>query len=545
MEFEPENGPRTLGLENGYLVDSGPRSMIEIRALNKGDSNNPPSSLRQMAAVAGRPVDPLTMSEFASARMFSTHSAFEANADDFGAEMEELKTIRTLRMDEEQLKMLQNDADRLWLDDDEHQATSSVFAGSALLDSQADVRDRARSVPIDAAGPRPFAPNQADNLEFTTPPSVTSRFFNTLRPQSTPVAGLRGKTKQNSRSGSSASKILLTREVTEPSLHRSTTSETGQTELRGEQEERAPASMKFLDGQFNFRSISGTSSVGRTALRSRANSKGSSASKVEKEAPGSFGGRSRLWRRKEIVAFRSASVTVPKIEFTEHEIDDWATELFALHHNTLRREMVDLFKILKKMEKCLLTLNDDDLEAFFVWWGCFANVTREVFAVREAVLFPWLENVLPLEGTLTRDVRRSKQALILQVMHVIDSLKEDMIQTKKSNGFVRLVLYCEKLCSALLSYMSAMEDEVPSKLEMFFTLDGKLEVDVKVRDWMWKRKHGHLFFASVYRWVYNTPLWADWKELHLKGPRKILVSRWYKHYERTHVKHLEHFENLK
>ncbi|KAA8496467.1 hypothetical protein FVE85_0196 [Porphyridium purpureum] len=446
---------------------------------------------------------------------------------DLDNDFKDLHTVRNLKIDDEEIRTLTEQADALWCTDRSSMGPTTShgfvkFEGGSEFDRSSLDRTR-RSI-------TGFPPDMgAEDLEFTAPRSITAKLFQRVRPASSPAfrrssTSARDRLSQTGRSYTNQAQDGV--EQSPKSMPRGISLGARGLSQASRDTEQGPPSFSFPR--------SGTGE-GTDSPVTRSHTSGKSMVGRRQHSMNALSGK-RAPRYREVVAFRVTKVDVPNIVFTEYKPDNWSLELFALYNNVIRRDMVDLFKILQQMEIYAHVMGAEEFIQFFEWWGGFATLTREVFDVWDAVVYPWLESVFPLEGALNKESRSSMQMLILQVMLKIDMLQDDMVVEKKTDAFLRLVNLCEKLCVALMRYMSTLETEIPEKLSMFYTLEGKEEIDLRMRDHAWRRKYASTFFGAVHRWVQNLATYETWLALNARGARKILLSRWIRQYEKTHVR---------
>jgi len=212
----------------------------------------------------------------------------------------------------------------------------------------------------------------------------------------------------------------------------------------------------------------------------------------------------------------------------------WEEDVFTLFGNAIRSEIGVAYEMLCALSTMLPTVDPPTIKNFFLWWRIFEPYINDVIEVFEAVIFPWLESVVPLEGSLARDMRLETNDRVRTLARKVKET-ETLFLSYDSNAFVALVTGVAEFTREVLAMFDDMESQVPGRLKMFFTKDNKYEVDSQVREFVSHRRSSDMFFPITFRWVaVNENRHQQLIDQHLRGHTRLMFPLWEKKAERLH-----------
>uniref|UniRef100_A0A7S1TCV5 Uncharacterized protein n=1 Tax=Compsopogon caeruleus TaxID=31354 RepID=A0A7S1TCV5_9RHOD len=232
--------------------------------------------------------------------------------------------------------------------------------------------------------------------------------------------------------------------------------------------------------------------------------------------------------------FLQVDIKIPALNLKRYG-SQWEEDVFILFDNAVRFELADCYEMLCAVRHVLSdeSPNLRPVRWFFQWWRVFAQYLRDLFEVLEAVVFPWLESVIPLEGDQARDAREKENQKIIALASSVE-IQDQAFVNDDPCALVKLVRTIDSLTRTLLDYFDRIEDKVPTSLAMFYTRSGKEENDASIREFALKR-HPDYFFPLSIQWMKRDPTSYDaWVEKNMRGKCKLLYPVWSKKADAKH-----------
>jgi len=253
---------------------------------------------------------------------------------------------------------------------------------------------------------------------------------------------------------------------------------------------------------------------------------------------GSMAKRSPLVNARELEAPGVAVVSPGMVFFNEYG-RDWSLDVFTLHHNALRKMVIDVCMALTAMMGRIGSLTVADVKTFFAAFRDVIKFQTLAFEVEEKKIFMWIETFMPLEGSAGREARSESRQRCTSLMEDIAGLEVIIVEGTSNDGFVQLVDKFNQFVSVILEMFNSIENEIPPVMSMFCTEDGKRQVDVDIRDYALKSTSAAVFFPALLDWCVGTTYEDEYINTHFKGAKKVTLQRWKKAYEAKHVRPIQ------
>ncbi|KAA8490516.1 hypothetical protein FVE85_5041 [Porphyridium purpureum] len=306
--------------------------------------------------------------------------------------------------------------------------------------------------------------------------------------------------------------------------------------------------------------------------------------------------------------------SAPSLQFDSWNAS-WVVDIFALHHNALRREIVDMYDMLASMMRRRKTLRPAvDVAFFYAWFKELSWFLIEYFELEEQVLFPWVESRCLLMTRLCRAfrLRRKDQirAMLIAMLRVepilsnatkrkpisrprsrprsrrpsappspgmtsprTGSLSQSKLNSpeakegrERSPGSFRKLMdataakqtekerprtvtpsevpvilkdSCDQLVEKINVYFSdfSQSGAMYGLIAQAFTAKEKRELDRRVVDWIFKRRHTGRYIMMMSFWIYEVygdRKFREFKWNHLGPLRSMRCGVW----EKSHQRHL-------
>jgi len=242
-----------------------------------------------------------------------------------------------------------------------------------------------------------------------------------------------------------------------------------------------------------------------------------------------------------------AFVNLSKMIFSEPVIiptpygETWSMDVFALPHNGIRRELVDLYKIMESLVKRHLDLRHSDIDDFYNWWEVFEGFVLAHFDLEEKVVFPWVTERVGLAKTsVGKASRMVTKGRITRLMREVADLEERFVYSPAGEILPRLYGLVEKFTPRLLAYFGEVEKIVPSRLDNCFQPKDKKVLDSKVMNAVMKSKFSSELVVLLTRWLPDGHL-TPWKRNNLKGLGRVSYGMWKSEMEKRHFAPVEDF----
>mmetsp|Transcript_53580 Transcript_53580/g.131254 ORF Transcript_53580/g.131254 Transcript_53580/m.131254 type:complete len:376 (-) Transcript_53580:59-1186(-) len=246
---------------------------------------------------------------------------------------------------------------------------------------------------------------------------------------------------------------------------------------------------------------------------------------------------------------RDTVLKLPRLYIVDYDMSQgWAQDVFALPHNAIRQELIDLYTMLGAIYKRGTKTSREEDEHFSEWWVVFAAFLSEYFEVEKHILMPLLgqaeddplhkQDIAVLISQL--DGARNKLTSHLQtVSEVVDKL---FVQPMKEL-FGQLCQALDDFVPLLLSYFNEEEDVLPAYIMGYHAANAKDTTNQKIADHLLNGKNPQTNIVLLVAWMDNRDHLSQWKKKALRGFAKMQFSRWETKFNKTHKKIIADFHN--
>eukprot|EP00180_Rhodochaete_pulchella_P001222 Plantae.Rhodophyta-Rhodochaete_pulchella.ctg2044.p1 GENE.Plantae.Rhodophyta-Rhodochaete_pulchella.ctg2044~~Plantae.Rhodophyta-Rhodochaete_pulchella.ctg2044.p1 ORF type:complete len:403 (-),score=61.66 Plantae.Rhodophyta-Rhodochaete_pulchella.ctg2044:84-1292(-) len=216
----------------------------------------------------------------------------------------------------------------------------------------------------------------------------------------------------------------------------------------------------------------------------------------------------------------------------------WASDAVCLPHNALRRELMDAYVIFYSMEVRVSVLDQDDINMFYMWWDVFKAFVTHLLEAEEAVLYPWVEAKVKLDGALAFEGRKCTRDTMMTIVEIMDRAHLSFHGTNAGDGVGLLKLALDKLVLCLNDYMKRKEKKLVKIIDSQY---GEIDKRQFEKSFVRFFLHGSSPGTDVpilSRWMKsqeNPNLVAEWRYDNL-GP-SLSATHWVK--ETRYRRHIE------
>mmetsp|Transcript_3034 Transcript_3034/g.5366 ORF Transcript_3034/g.5366 Transcript_3034/m.5366 type:complete len:911 (-) Transcript_3034:1001-3733(-) len=215
--------------------------------------------------------------------------------------------------------------------------------------------------------------------------------------------------------------------------------------------------------------------------------------------------------------------------------EKWSMDIFALPHNAIKRELVDLYRILMSLQKRMIDLRHSEIDDFYNWWEVFEAFVLDYFEIEERVIFHWIESRIPLGQTrFSKTQRMVFKGRLSRLMHDIDDCEYKFTNLPAGEVLPRLLSCLDRFTPRLLEYFGEQERRLPRAIERKFTAEDKRWADEKMMAFMMDAKYTNELVVLLTRWLNQDQL-KDWKRANLKGTARLSYSVWRNQFNKNHI----------
>lgn len=236
----------------------------------------------------------------------------------------------------------------------------------------------------------------------------------------------------------------------------------------------------------------------------------------------------------------------------------YASDIFVLMHNTIRRELFDVFEIVTVIRQEYLSMTVNDLYNLRKWWRFFVILWQQYNGYEKVLIAPMIQQICLVDGRsdvlLKRlgPLRETREWLELK-MEEITSYIEEFERLPAGRA---LVLFCrtvDAFADRAMIYFAGQERVLPPFIENYHGEEVKLAVELQLMERVRKSQYFPELVVSIVRWMgtvqgFSSPRTQTrerdkWLNSHLFWTERQCLSRYYQKYEATHGSVLSHFRN--
>lgn len=224
--------------------------------------------------------------------------------------------------------------------------------------------------------------------------------------------------------------------------------------------------------------------------------------------------------------------------------EKWYIDAFALPHNAVRRECIDLYDILSALARCNKEndLCTDDINKLEEWWNVAVGFFRCYFEMERRVLLPWVDSAGAQEWEVQLALKkmRSLKDKLENLLSKVDRVWTE--KTFKTCGEMYALLYkaVDDFVPRLMNYFSDQEVLLPAMVKEFYKKENRLEIDKQmVAAFMEEANNNkdatHHNLILLVRWITKSRQLRAWLGKNLSGSSRAMYPTWYQMYEDQHA----------
>mmetsp|Transcript_2991 Transcript_2991/g.9167 ORF Transcript_2991/g.9167 Transcript_2991/m.9167 type:complete len:489 (+) Transcript_2991:152-1618(+) len=224
--------------------------------------------------------------------------------------------------------------------------------------------------------------------------------------------------------------------------------------------------------------------------------------------------------------------------------ENWALDIFASLHNSIRREMMDLYFILGEMRKMYLGIREADINRFFDWFELFSAYLLDYFAVEEEVIYPWIEKKgAKLQGELGTRNRMQMRGKVGHVIFRMDDARENSFPyLNYSEQFKKILEFIDMFSSKILDYFTAEELDLPPIINKYYKPSDKKKLDKEiVKFFMEQGRYPWAYICVLTRWMDSDRSKISFLNTHLNTRQKLEYRSWPSQFHDEHVCYIGYF----
>lgn len=236
----------------------------------------------------------------------------------------------------------------------------------------------------------------------------------------------------------------------------------------------------------------------------------------------------------------------------------YATDIFVLMHNTIRRELFDMFEIIKVIRHEYLSLTWEDIYQVRKFWRFIVILWREYVGYERTLLNPMVQQICLVDGRSDvllkklAPIRDTREWMDLKMLEITSYVEEyEKLPTGRA-----LILFCrtvDSFADKARYYFAGQERILPPFIENYHGEEVKLSVECQLMERLRKSPYFPELVVSMVRWMgsvqgFSSPRSQSrdrekWLSTHLFWMERQNLSRYYRKYEASHGKVLSHFRN--
>mmetsp|Transcript_16290 Transcript_16290/g.35329 ORF Transcript_16290/g.35329 Transcript_16290/m.35329 type:complete len:745 (+) Transcript_16290:218-2452(+) len=213
-----------------------------------------------------------------------------------------------------------------------------------------------------------------------------------------------------------------------------------------------------------------------------------------------------------------------------------SVDVFAMVHNGIRRDLMELYLLLMTLSKRLAQLELHDIAAFFEWWQGTRTNLVEALELRESVVFGAMESAdATLQFDLSGPKRRTRFSSIYRYVGAIDELELVFVKRENDSAFVELVDAANSLRATLVTDFALCENDAAAVLETAFDGPQLVRLEAQLYSAMYKHASAEILLPAAVAWMSDSDMMKSWESKHMRGFKRIRFKRMLKTYLNKHM----------
>lgn len=224
---------------------------------------------------------------------------------------------------------------------------------------------------------------------------------------------------------------------------------------------------------------------------------------------------------------------------------DWFRDNSQMITNSIRREVMDLYIVLRSMHERSHMLKEGDILSFFVWFETFAEFFLFIMELIETGLIPWAERSreLPEDSYLESEGGRMKVGKdCMKTVGRVVKHRKDFTAMPPQSAYKKLRKVFQKWVPLLLGYIDSLDDSISEIVHEFCEVDECLNFHrwVAQETLLCKRKETNIIL--LVRFLDQRPKsLVDWRNSNLKPLQRSAHPQQWKIVEKNHFEVVSYF----
>lgn len=227
---------------------------------------------------------------------------------------------------------------------------------------------------------------------------------------------------------------------------------------------------------------------------------------------------------------------------------EFAADVWVLMHNTVRRELFDLFEIVGIIRKRFLAMKMEDMYNLRKWWRFFGAMWREFGAHERERIDPVVEQICSVDGRgdvlkkRLRGLREMREWLGLKIEETTGYVEEFEKIGKPGRALSLICRSVESFAAKAVLYFGGMERLLPSMLEGYYQRQSCKEIESALVGRLRRTDYFGEMVVAMVRWM-GADVRTSWMEEHLFWGERQAMERFERKYEICHGCIVVHFKD--
>lgn len=248
---------------------------------------------------------------------------------------------------------------------------------------------------------------------------------------------------------------------------------------------------------------------------------------------------------------------IPSLRLVEYgSPSSYSSDMWTLIHNTIRRELIDLFEIVRVMKSKYSELTLGDIKKMKKWWAFFTAIWAEYDKYSTKSLEPIIQQICQIDGRSDilkdkkRHLRDMKEWLDLKLVE-ISSYIDEFESLPRGRALTLICMNIDSYGHKCVTYFTGIESLYPSFIENYHDDDIKVSTECMLIEGMRKSSLFAEMIVALTRWMTtetedcSTERLAKrrsrWLNAHLYFLERQSLQNYIERYERNYGSILCHF----
>lgn len=242
------------------------------------------------------------------------------------------------------------------------------------------------------------------------------------------------------------------------------------------------------------------------------------------------------------------AMRIPVLCMSEYGRGDYARDLWVLPHNSMKRELFDMYEMVSVLRLRYLSLTWGDMYAFRQWWRMFAFFWELYLSIERSFLEPLVDITCEIDGR--RDEIRKKVEPMRDDREWIDlkfeevtSYLEEFEAIPRGRAFSLICKTTDALGFKILGYFNTQERLLPPLIEVYHPSGIKAEVEAKMLNLLRATTLVDESIVHFIRWMEVGKERDAWLSTNLWWGERSTLKRMYRSYASGHGGAVEMFRS--